>query len=286
MAIILLPVIDTESVHWAFNSPTNAEAHVYCLLQSSVTITSTLGAGVQLINDSTSPGASKAYSTDTLGVKGWHTFAGSGVTGIQVQGQTLLTGDVILIQGSNVTLTQSGQNITVAASGGGGGGGGGLTLVENKNIAANTTSVTFSGLDGDTDGVYLLTGKWLVNGGSSSNNLTVNPNGSSSSLSYGRVFNGGNDTGSSWLVGGAMTNGDHVSFTWHIHAKTHNQSIGQAKYFEGQCTQDNSGAITIVNIGGKLNDGSNNLISLDVTSNLSNGIGQGSQFTLYKFAQA
>jgi|SRR5215831_1210706 len=324
MAIIILPVIDTDALHWTFNTPTDALATI--LSKASVTTTSlALGGGVQLINDSTSPGVSKYYGTDTSGTKGFITLPiMSAVTGLHVQGQTTLTGDVTLVQGvgitlsqagqlitianngvtsllvngvtslggqvslqqgSNVTITNSGQTITFAASGGGGGGGG-LVLVENKNIAANTTSVTFAGLDGNTDGAYLLIGKWLVNGGSGSNTLTVNPNGSSSSTSYERLYNGGNDGGSTWLVGGGMSNGDRIGFTWHIQAKTNNQSTAQPKYFQGQCIQDNGGTLTIVNIGGKLNDTVNNLTSLDVTSNLTNGIGQGSQFSLYKFAQA
>lgn len=46
---------------------------------------------------------------------------GGGVSSLSEQGQTKLTGDVTLSAGSNVTLTQTGQNIQVAASGSGGG---------------------------------------------------------------------------------------------------------------------------------------------------------------------
>ena len=46
-----------------------------------------------------------------------------GVTTIAKAGSTALRGDVTLTGGSNVTLTQSGQDISIAASGGGGGGG-------------------------------------------------------------------------------------------------------------------------------------------------------------------
>src|SRR5262249_16767440 len=48
-----------------------------------------------------------------------------------------LHGAVSLSAGSNVTITPSGQTLTIAASGGGGGGG--LTLPYSNSIAANST---------------------------------------------------------------------------------------------------------------------------------------------------
>lgn len=47
--------------------------------------------------------------------------AGGGVDTIAAQGETGLTGDVTLSEGSNITLTQVGQDIEIAATGGGGG---------------------------------------------------------------------------------------------------------------------------------------------------------------------
>ena len=49
---------------------------------------------------------------------------GAGVSSNAKSGETGLTGDVTLSAGDNVTLTQSGNDIEIAASGGGGGGGG------------------------------------------------------------------------------------------------------------------------------------------------------------------
>lgn len=48
------------------------------------------------------------------------TSSGDGVTSIAATGEPLLTGDVTLSAGTNVTLTQTGQNIEVAATAGGG----------------------------------------------------------------------------------------------------------------------------------------------------------------------
>jgi hypothetical protein len=48
-------------------------------------------------------------------------FAIAGVRSIRKAGAALLRGDVTLSAGANVTLTQTGQNIAIAATGGGGG---------------------------------------------------------------------------------------------------------------------------------------------------------------------
>lgn len=54
-----------------------------------------------------------------IGTGGSSGGGGAGVSSIAKQGSTKITGDVTLSAGSNVTLTESGQNIQVAASGGG-----------------------------------------------------------------------------------------------------------------------------------------------------------------------
>ena len=106
---LLLPVVDTNSIGWTFNPPTDASAAVF--VQASVTVTT---GGIMLVNDSTSPGTTRYYGTDGGGVKGFFTFpVASAVTGLHVQSNPSLQGDVTLIQGANVTLTQSGQNITI-----------------------------------------------------------------------------------------------------------------------------------------------------------------------------
>lgn len=57
------------------------------------------------------------------GVPAWaNAPSGGGVQSLAVSGQAELTGNVVLAAGSNVTLTQSGQQITIAASGAGGSG--------------------------------------------------------------------------------------------------------------------------------------------------------------------
>lgn len=58
---------------------------------------------------------------DTATIHGVASAGGSGVTSINKTGSTALTGAVTLTGGTNVTLTQVGQDISIAAASGGGG---------------------------------------------------------------------------------------------------------------------------------------------------------------------
>lgn len=65
----------------------------------------------------------------------------AGVSTLAKNGSTGLTGDVTLTGGSNVTLTQSGNDISIASTGGGGGG-------TEYDYAQITSDVTVSGSSG------------------------------------------------------------------------------------------------------------------------------------------
>lgn len=195
MPTIILPVIDTDTIGWTFDIPTDAQASV--LVKASVTTTSTtLGGGIQLKGDVTSPGNSKYYGTDASGVKGWNAFSGltSAVTGLHVQGNALLTGDVTLIQGANVTLSQSGQNITIASSGG--------AAVTGLHVQGNT----------------LLTGDVVLVQGS---NVTLTQSGQNITIaSSGGGGGGGSGSGSSPVraqvsgIAAAIPSGTTTAFQW------------------------------------------------------------------------
>ena len=87
-------------------------------------------------------------------------------TSISVTGEPKLTGDVTLSAGSNVTLTQTGQNIQIASSGGGGGGGGSSV---SYYLNGSINQGTFSG------NTYYEMNKSAVVG--SGTNFTINADG-------------------------------------------------------------------------------------------------------------
>ena len=98
MAQVILPVINTNSVTWLFNSPTNASASVNTV--NSVTVAT---GGVQLVNDAAAPGNNKYYGTDSGGIVGYHalgtSMGGGSVTSV---GLTMPVG--FFVGGSPITI--------------------------------------------------------------------------------------------------------------------------------------------------------------------------------------
>ncbi len=92
-----------------------------------------------------SSGAGTVASTDTI-LQGINKLNGNTAaktnTTIHADANSNLTGDVQLISGTNVTLTQSGQGITIAATGGGGGGP--LVQIAKTESTSNITTMSTS----------------------------------------------------------------------------------------------------------------------------------------------
>jgi hypothetical protein len=103
MPTIILPVIDTNSIGWTFNPPTNAFANV--LAQESVTVTT---GGVALVHDSAAPGNNQYYGTNASGTKGFFavTAAAGSLTVQEIDGSPSVTASTIRFQ--NGTLTDDG----------------------------------------------------------------------------------------------------------------------------------------------------------------------------------
>jgi len=179
----------------------------------------------------------------------------------------------------------------LGGSGGGGGVGTGWELIEVKDITVDTTSVTFSGLDGDTDGQYMLLyriRKIPVTG--SSRRVSIQPNGiSTNQNSLGRFHDpsGNNATSSFTLLNiaafssGALQQNVGVLI---LDAKTGSQG---RLYTADVATYFSTNVVTIDgqrrdHYAGVWRDSVTNITSLDFVSDFANGLGAGSQFCLYK----
>mgnify|MGYP001205198121 FL=1 len=178
-------------------------------------------------------------------------------------------------------LTMTGTTLSAA------GGSSGLTLVEKKTITSNSTTTTFSSLDGDTDGVYLLQGR-VFNSAASTCNVTLQPNSVSSNQTsaflYWDTTTPGTLNSSDWRVAN-ITNAKQGSFVVTIYAKKNPNSQAAQRYFTGTFVSD-FGGIANAFVGGRWNETSTNITSLVVVGDQTNCLGNGSELTLYKYAQS
>jgi len=162
--------------------------------------------------------------------------------------------------------------------------GGALQLIEDQTLSAPATTLTFSGLDGDDDEVYLLKYK-IVKGVVATVLTTLRPNGATTNQASRRTYGGtasGNVNTTDIAIGGngsAATDDVEVGECW-IDAKT-----GTKRSFHGQWSQINGAGPTdllwIIS-SSAWTDTAANITSLDVVSDQANGLGAGSYFRLYR----
>lgn len=174
-------------------------------------------------------------------------------------------------------------NYTVPA----GSGGGGLTLVEAKLITSNSTTSTFSSLDGDTDGTYLLNGRIINNSGGTCevlikpNNVSTNQ---TSSYIYWDSTTPGTQTRSDWRVLSINNTSLDAIFSITIFAKKNPNSIALRRFYTGTATANYTGIATVLT-SGRWDETSTNITSI-VVEGATNCLGNGSQLFLYKMAQS
>lgn len=165
---------------------------------------------------------------------------------------------------------------------------GGLQFVDKILVTSAQTSVTFSGLDGDADEVYLIQGRIIVPSGGTPwftwqpNSITTNQtsvrfyanNGSSAT-------DGRNDLGILQGVGGST-----VSFYFTIWAKKNPNGQSAPRNYRGDWrARYGSNTEAVGTMSGEWNETSTNITSIDIVSDTASKIGNGSEFTLYRYAQ-
>ena len=170
----------------------------------------------------------------------------------------------------------------------GGGGGGGLTLVEHKTITGNTTTVTFSGLDGNTDGVYRLIAKILNNSGGTPF-YKIAPNGATTNIIGQQLYGSGaspSASGQAFLtIGFANANAKWFRASIDIDARKNPNSIASPMTYSGTFFNFDGTNPFAGTVGGEWTETSTNITTLDVVSSIASGIGDGSELWLYKYEQ-
>ena len=174
------------------------------------------------------------------------------------------------------------------------GGGGGLTLIENKIFTADATSYEFAGLDGNTDGTYVIEAE-LIGLIGSQIEYYLRPNSISTNMQSRRNLNYanlGDSTGDlshlmlHWVYGHATDTYTPVGIvTAKLRAKCNANSVARVRSYAAVGGLKGTIYWGIFAAGGGWNETSTNITSLLVISPTANGIKSGSTIQLYKLAQ-
>jgi len=192
----------------------------------------------------------------------------------------------LVVGSAGKVLTSDGTDVSWQTPSGGGGGG--LTFIELLSITANAQDAAFAAtLAGDTDGVYLVQCEF-VNGGGATVIYSLEPNSLATNQTSIIHYNDGTTAASNaynLLFLNTLVSGDQGSAQLTFHSRKVFNSVARKRYTEGLF------ATTFTNqaggrIHGRWNETSVNVTSLRIHSDIANGIGNGSQFKLYKYAES
>ncbi|MBW2690999.1 MAG: hypothetical protein JRE57_00015 [Deltaproteobacteria bacterium] len=161
--------------------------------------------------------------------------------------------------------------------GGPGGLAGPLEHLETIEVGADTTTVTFDGLNGDEDDEYYL--EYFFPDPVGTVSYTLRPNGVTANQTGARIFGGSSldDATLTSLLIAAPISGDENSGRCWLTAKT-----GQNRFFHGQDAQISASADYVILTSGRWADTATNITSLDVTASVASAIKQGARFSLYR----
>lgn len=179
----------------------------------------------------------------------------------------------------------SGSRMASLSKGGGGSGGGSgaLELISNYDFAADGTSHTFAGLDGNTDEVYVLKFR-LIKAVVANIKVVVNPNGiTTNQVTKGTVDGSGTGSISSTTLqilenGGASVDDVDTGVLW-LDAKTGFYRTGRLNSLEAA---SGGGGTYVIDSALTWQETVTNITSLDVVCDQANGIKAGSYLRLYK----
>jgi hypothetical protein len=178
----------------------------------------------------------------------------------------------------------------IPKSGGGAGGAGSLTLIETKVLSSAQTTVTFSGLDGNTDGIYYFDFK-IKQAAAVASTVVWRPNGLTTNLRS-DSWNMGNFTTPDQTVLQLHKITDTIAQNFYLHVfgfiNAKKNAGGQTQILSYTAEYLIIDGVTPGEGGGKCagfwNETATNLTSIDVVISQTNGFGVGSTFSLYKYA--
>jgi len=188
----------------------------------------------------------------------------------------------VALGGGATTLSSAawagvGTSASIMEMGGPGGLAGPLEHLETIEVGADTTTVTFDGLNGDEDEEYYL--EYFFPDPVGTVSYTLRPNGITANQTGARIFGGTSldDATLSSLLIAAPISGDENSGRCWLSAKT-----GQNRFFHGQDAQISASADYVILTSGRWADTATNITSLDITASVASAIKEGARFSLYR----
>lgn len=162
-------------------------------------------------------------------------------------------------------------------------------LVEKKDIISATTSITFSGLDGDTDKQYMMLYR-IRTPGAAFIVFTMRPNGITANQNtiIRTLSSSGSAATSVFSSLRIAAGGTSIVKQWNGVLYFDAQTGTTARQFVSETTLRLSnitmvfGGLRLDSYGGSWDDTTTNITSFDIVCDVANGIGIGSQFSLYK----
>ena len=168
----------------------------------------------------------------------------------------------------------------------GGGGGGGLTLIEHKLITSDAQDYTFSGLDGNTDGIYELICHFVARSGGGTT-FSFQPNGVTTNQSSNRFWadNGaeGKDAAGYLKINNVNANSYGMSRVT-FYARANPNSVAVKRNYVCNFTYFADTGVAGI-MGGEWADTSANVTSIVLHSDQTDGLKSGTELFLYKLAQ-
>lgn len=163
--------------------------------------------------------------------------------------------------------------------------GGALELIEKKVLGANATTVTFSGLNGDADGLYIL--DFVFPESTGALEIEIRPNGVTTNLVCARSFGGsssGSVTDTKWMIFDTSAARFGSGRAW-IQADSSLQRSYQAHCLSADIPDALAGVFVDV-YAGLWDDAATNITSLDIVADVANEIKAGAILALYKVKQS
>ena len=165
--------------------------------------------------------------------------------------------------------------------------GGGLQLIETKDITVATNSITFSGLDGDTDLVYKLVYDF-IGVGVGVTNYTLRPNGittSQGSIRHNFSSAGTHDVASFADLRFATIGTAHTGGELMFHAETGRRRVYHAAHTGGGVVSGATAGVTARQWYGTWDETVTNITSLEIFASTASGIPIGSKWSLYRLTR-